>query len=302
MADHPDLAALLDLAVDTARAAGDALTAFARGHAAGDDLGFSTKSTVTDPVSEADRASERLIADRLAAVRPDDGLLGEEGQAERRGTTGLRWVVDPLDGTVNFLYGIPAWCVSIACEDGRGSLVGVVHDPSRDETFAAVRGGGAHVNGASLHVSDAPALDRTLVATGFAYARNTRRDWAVDVADLLTHVRDLRRGGAAALDLAWTAAGRFDAYLEFGLSSWDWAAGRLLVTEAGGHVSTPTRRLGGETRPGVLAGGRAAHDAVAAWLDARPNDHAADHQDAARTADATATRTADPTADHQDVP
>lgn len=269
MAEAPHLSALRDLALDTARAAGDALLAFATRHAAGDDLGFVTKSTLTDPVSEADKASERLIAERLAVARPDDGLLGEEGQAERRGTTGLRWVVDPLDGTVNFQYGIPTWCVSIACEDDAGSLVGVVHDPSRDETFVASRGGGAFCNGRRLQVSAVASLAQTLVSTGFAYAVETRRDWAVDVADLLGHVRDLRRGGSAALDLAWTAGGRTDVYLEFGLSPWDWAAGRLLVSEAGGLVTTPARRLGAETRNGVLAGGRTAHDALAAWLEGR---------------------------------
>jgi myo-inositol-1(or 4)-monophosphatase len=269
LAETVDLARLRDLAVDTARAAGDVLLRFAGQHADGDDLGFTTKSTVNDPVSEADRASERLIAQRLAAACPDDGLLGEEGQAERRGTSGRRWVVDPLDGTVNFQYGIPTWCVSIACEDDAGSIVGVVHDPSRDEIFVASRGGGATCNDRPLQVTDVDALDRTLVASGFAYAQPTRRDWAVDVADLLANVRDLRRGGAAALDLAWTAAGRFDAYLEFGLSAWDWAAGRLLVTEAGGEVSTPRRTLGGEDRPGVLAGGRGAHDALAGWLATR---------------------------------
>ncbi|MFA9428980.1 inositol monophosphatase family protein [Egicoccus sp. AB-alg2] len=268
---EPDLSLLRDLAVDTACEAGAALAGFASRHAAGDDLGFATKTTVSDPVSEADRAAERLIADRLAQARPDDGLLGEEGQAQRRGTTGLRWVVDPLDGTVNFLYGIPAWCVSIACEDDDGSLVGVVHDPTREETFVAVRGGGAVRDGAPLAVTDAATLDRTLVATGYAYAADTRRDWAEDVAELLGTVRDVRRVGAAALDLAWTAAGRFDAYLEFGLAPWDWAAGRLLVTEAGGVVSRPTRRLGGEPRVGVLAGGRAAHDGLAAWLGGRPD-------------------------------
>lgn len=269
MAERADLAALRDLAVDTAREAGDALLGFATRHAAGDDLGFSAKSTVNDPVSEADRTSERLIAQRLAAACPDDGLLGEEGQAERRGTSGRRWVVDPLDGTVNFQYGIPTWCVSIACEDDAGSLVGVVHDPSRDEMFVAVRGGGATCNGRPLRVTGVETLAQTLVTTGYAYARATRRDWAVDVADLLANVRDMRRGGAAALDLAWTAAGRFDAYLEFGLSAWDWAAGRLLVTEAGGVVSTPRRTLGGEDRSGVLAAGRDAHDALAGWLATR---------------------------------
>lgn len=269
MAEHPDLDRLRDLAVDTARVAGETLLGFAGRHAAGADLGFTTKSTVSDPVSEADLAAERLIAQRLAAACPDDGLLGEEGQAERRGTSGRRWVFDPLDGTVNFQYGIPTWCVSIACEDDAGSLVGVVHDPSRDETFVAVRGGGATCNGRPLQVTDVVGLDRTLVATGYAYAQATRRDWAVVVAELLGEVRDIRRGGAAALDLAWTAAGRVDAYLEFGLSPWDWAAGRLLVTEAGGTVSRPTRRLGGGDLDGVLAGGRAAHDALAAWLAAR---------------------------------
>ena len=267
---EPDLTALRALAVDTAREAGVVLMEFADRRAAGGDLGIATKSTVTDPVSEADRASERTIARRLLAVRPDDGLLGEEGQAERRGTTGLRWVVDPLDGTVNFLYGFPAWCVSIAVEDDAGSVVGVVHDPNRDETFVAVRGGGAFCGDTPLQVNTVAGLDRTMVATGYAYAVETRRDWAADVADLLGHVRDVRRAGAAALDLAWTAAGRVDAYLEFGLSPWDWAAGRLLVTEAGGVVSRPERRLGGEVRTGVLAGDRTAHDGLAAWLADRP--------------------------------
>ena len=269
MADRGETDHLLEVAVATARAAGEVLLGFADRHAAGDDLGFTTKSTVSDPVSEADRASERLIADRLADACPDDGLLGEEGQAERRGTSGRRWVVDPLDGTVNFQYGIPAWCVSIACEDDEGSIVGVVHDPSRGETFAAARGAGATCNGRTLRVTDVDGLDRTLVATGFAYAQATRRDWAAIVADLLGDVRDVRRCGAAALDLAWTADGRFDAYLEFGLSPWDWAAGRLLVTEAGGVVSAPRRTLGGDDRSGVLAAGRAAHDALAGWLAAR---------------------------------
>lgn len=265
---HTD--ALLDLAIDVALAAGDVLRSFASRRTGGEDLDISHKSTATDPVSEADRASERLIAQRLHAARPDDGLLGEEGQAERRGTSGLRWVVDPLDGTVNFLYGIPTWCVSVACEDAQGSVVGVVHDPNRGETFHAVRGGGAWCGSRPLSVTTADTLARTLVATGYAYAPATRVDWAADVADLLGHVRDLRRGGAAALDLAWTAAGRFDAYLEFGLQPWDWAAGGLLVTEAGGILSRPVRWLGGEERAGVLAAGDGAHDALAAWLAQRP--------------------------------
>jgi myo-inositol-1(or 4)-monophosphatase len=267
MTDHH---ALLEVALDVARAAGEALHGFASRRAGGEDLDVSSKTTATDPVSAADRAAEKLIASRLAEARPDDGLLGEEGQAPRRGTSGLRWVVDPLDGTVNFLYGLPSWCVSVACEDDAGSLVGVVHDPNRDETFHAVRGGGAWCDGQRLAVSGVDDLARTLLATGFAYDPATRRDWADDVADLLGHVRDLRRGGSAALDLAWTAAGRFDAYLEFGLAPWDWAAGSLLVTEAGGTLSRPTHRLGGEVRTGVLAAGAVAHDGLAAWLATRP--------------------------------
>jgi myo-inositol-1(or 4)-monophosphatase len=267
MDDHDEL---LEVAIDVARAAGEILLGFASRRAGGEDLGISSKTSATDPVSEADRASERLIASRLERARPDDGLLGEEGQAPRRGSSGRRWVVDPLDGTVNFLYGIPAWCVSIACEDDAGSLVGVVHDPNRDETFHAVRGGGTWSGATPLAVSSADDLARTLLATGFAYDPATRSEWASDVADLLGHVRDLRRGGSAALDLAWTAAGRVDAYLEFGLAPWDWAAGSLLITEAGGTLSRPVRRLGGEDRPGVLAGGVAAHDGLAVWLAARP--------------------------------
>jgi myo-inositol-1(or 4)-monophosphatase len=271
-----DVDELLEIAVDIARAAGDTLRSYASRWEGGEDLGVSSKTSATDPVSEADRASERLIAERLLRARPDDGLLGEEGQAPRRGSSGRRWVVDPLDGTVNFLYGIPTWCVSIACEDDHGSVVGVVHDPNRDETFLATRGGGAWCGATRLTVTGADDLARTLVATGYAYDPATRTQWAADVADLLGHVRDLRRGGSAALDLAWTAAGRFDAYLEFGLAPWDWAAGSLLVTEAGGTLSRPNRRLGGEDRPGVLAGGLAAHDALAGWLAGR-----APHEDPA---------------------
>jgi myo-inositol-1(or 4)-monophosphatase len=264
-----DTSELLDLAVSIAQEAGRTLASFASRRAGGEDIDVSNKSTATDPVSEADRAAERLIATRLETARPDDGLLAEEDQAPRRGTSGLRWVVDPLDGTVNFLYGNPNWCVSIACEDDEGALVGAVHDPTRGETFRAVRGGGAWLGERRLRVTEVDDLARTLVATGFAYDVAVRGDWAFDVADLLTHARDVRRGGSAALDLAWTAAGRMDAYLEFGLSPWDWAAGSLLVTEAGGTLTRPVHRLGGQDRSGVLAAGRTAHEALAGWLETR---------------------------------
>lgn len=255
-----NLASLLDLAVDVAVEAGRVLLDHR-----GRTLHTQTKTSATDPVTAADHASERLITSRLLAARPDDGMLGEEAADDRRGTTGIRWVVDPLDATVNFTYGLPHWCVSIAAEDEHGSLVGVVHDPVRGETFRASRGGGAWLDRHPLAVTTVDGLDRTLVATGFAYDPAVRVDQGRLVADLLTHARDIRRGGSAALDLAYLAAGRVDAYYEFGLAPWDWAAGRLLVTEAGGVVSEHRGVLGGQERTGIMAGGRAAHDLLVAW-------------------------------------
>jgi myo-inositol-1(or 4)-monophosphatase len=190
---------------------------------------------VTDPVSDADRAAEDAIGELLAAERPDDGLLAEEG-SRADASSGRRWVVDPLDGTVNFLYGIPAWCVSVALQDEDGAAVGVVHDPLREETFRATRGGGSSLNGAPLHVRERDDLSRALVATGFGYDRERREMQAEVLRRVLPRVRDIRRAGAAALDFSWLAAGRLDGYWERGLSAWDWAAGRLLVEEAGGAV------------------------------------------------------------------
>ena len=259
-----DPGALVELAVEVALDAGQVLLAHRDAV-----LEVATKTSATDPVTQADRASEELIARRLLDVRPDDGLMGEEDADNRPGTSGIRWVVDPLDATVNYTYRLPHWCVSIAAEDAAGPMVGVVHDPVRNEVFAAARGRGATLDGAPMHVTDTDRLARTLLATGFAYDPAVRADQGRDAADLLTRVRDLRRGGSAALDLAYVAAGRVDAYLEFGLQPWDWAAGRLLVTEAGGVVTTHRRTLGGAPREGIVAGGPAAAAALADWLDDR---------------------------------
>lgn len=259
MAEDP--AFLLALAIEVAIDAGQVLLAH-RDRAM--DVEF--KTSATDPVTVADRASEALIARRLLDARPDDGVLGEEDADNRAGTSGIRWVVDPLDATVNFTYHLPHWCVSIAAEDHDGPIAGVVHDPVRGEVFAAARGAGATLGDVALHVSEAADLARSLVATGFSYDPAVRADQGRDAADLLTRVRDLRRGGSAALDLAYVAAGRVDAYVEFGLAPWDWAAGRLLVTEAGGAVTTVHRRLGGEVRAGIVAGGPVAHDGLVQWL------------------------------------
>jgi myo-inositol-1(or 4)-monophosphatase len=261
----------LELAVDVAHRAGALLVRYAEELHEGVDLGVATKSSTSDPVSEADRAAERLIAGRLLDARPDDGLLGEEGEASRSGTSGFRWVVDPLDGTVNFLYGRPTWCVSVACEDADGTVVGVVHAPLLGETWTATRGGGArrHETGQPLAVTEVDALSACLVATGFSYDALVRADQGRAVADLVPRARDVRRDGSAALDLAWVAAGRADGYVEAGLNPWDWAAGRLLVTEAGGRVSTSTWTLGGRPLPAVVAGGPAAHHHLTTWLEER---------------------------------
>ena len=186
-------------------------------------------------MSDADRDAEALIRDLLAAERPDDGQLAEEGTSAE-GSSGRRWVFDPLDGTISYLYGYPHWCVSVALEDDAGVLVGAVYDPNRDELFRAVRGEGATLNRRPARVREDAPLERALVATGFGYDAARRARQAEILAELLPRVRDIRRAGSAALDLAWLAAGRLDAYFERGLNPWDWAAGSLLVQEAGGAV------------------------------------------------------------------
>jgi myo-inositol-1(or 4)-monophosphatase len=221
---------LLALATAVAHEAGAGLR-----DAFGRTLTISAKSTPTDLVSEADVATERLIRARIEHARPDDAIMGEEGD-DVAGSSGLRWVVDPLDGTVNFLFGIPQWCVSIACEDGDGALVGVVYDPMRDETWAATRDGLATLDGAPVQPPAREGLATALVATGFGYDAAVRESQARVMARLLPRVRDVRRLGAAALDLAWAAAGRYDAYYERGVKHWDVAAGALICARAGLEV------------------------------------------------------------------
>jgi len=191
-----------------------------------------SKSTPTDLVSAADKAAEELIVSRISAARPGDGFLGEEG-ADEAGSSGLRWIVDPLDGTANFLFGIPQWAVSIAVEDADGVIAGVVYDPPRGELWAAECDGPATLDGRPVRGSRREELATTLVATGFGYDAEVRRVQAATVAALLPEVRDIRRFGAAALDLAWCAAGRFDAYYERGVHRWDIAAGALICERAG---------------------------------------------------------------------
>jgi len=233
----------LELAERAARAAGEVLMTY-YGRA---PEGLASKTSATDPVSDADREAERVIREVLSAERPDDGLVGEEGSSIE-GQHGRRWVVDPLDGTVNFLYGLRAWGVSIALEDASGLAVAVVFNPVSGECFAAERGEGATLNGRPIHVTDCRSLDRAMVSTGFSYEAERRAEQAAVLVELLPRIRDLRRAGAAALDLAYVAAGRVDAFYERGLKRWDEAAGLLLVHEAGGV----TADLDGEPH-GVVA-------------------------------------------------
>ena len=219
---------LRELAERVAREAGAQLLAAFGGPA----LGVEAKSTPTDLVSAADKAAETLIVGRISAARPGDGFLGEEG-ADEAGSSGLRWIVDPLDGTANFLFGLPQWAVSIAVEDGDGVIAGVVYDPPRGELWAAERDGPALLDGRPVEGSRRDELATALIATGFGYDADVRRAQAATVAALLPEVRDIRRFGAAALDLAWCAAGRFDAYWERGVHRWDVAAGGLICERAG---------------------------------------------------------------------
>ena len=224
---------LLALAVDAAGAAGKLLAE--RLHGARTEIG--TKSSATDMVSEVDRASERLVIDRIHAARPDDAVLGEEG-GHAAGTSGVRWVIDPLDGTTNYLYGYPLFGVSIAAEVDGSTAVGVVHDPSRGETFTAIRGRGSFLDGVRLEVGGPPTLATALVGTGFSYASERRAWQAAVLSHVLPATRDIRRSGAAAVDLCWVACRRLDVFYEFGLQPWDVAAGGLVAAEAGAVVGT----------------------------------------------------------------
>jgi myo-inositol-1(or 4)-monophosphatase len=241
--------ALLDLAERAARLGGGELRRRMRTFTQA-----GCKSSATDPVTDADLASESAISTLITSERPEDGLLGEEG-ADRGSRSGLRWVVDPLDGTVNYSYGIPQSAVSIACQqahgDGWRTVVGAVYDVARDEMYTAVHGRGAAVSGRPVSVNDPVELPTALVATGFSYRAAARARQAAVLPLLLPEVRDIRSGGSAALELCWVAAGRYDAYYEDELALWDWAAGALIVSEAGGTVSLLDE--------GVLAAGPSLH-------------------------------------------
>lgn len=253
------MSALLDLARSVAL---DAADLAARRRREGVEVA-ATKSTVVDVVTEADREVERLVLGRLQDARPDDGVLGEEGSAVS-GSSGLTWVVDPIDGTVNYLYGIPHYGVSIALVEGEPdpltwtARVGVVVNPATGEVFTAEAGAGAYCGERRLRVAEPVPLELALVATGFAYNADTRGFQGEVVTRLLPQVRDIRRQGTASLDLCFVADGRYDAYFERTLSPWDHAAGALVAREAGAAVvgmrgAAPSRELLLAGHPDLIA-------------------------------------------------
>lgn len=249
------------------------------GHPAGEDAAGSgaveTKSTLTDPVTVVDTETETLIRARLAELRPGDAFLGEEGGRDG-GPEGVRWVVDPIDGTVNFLYGIPAYAISVAAQIDGVSVAGVVVDVAAGAVYCAGRGRGATLTEADgtvhrLRCTAVTEVSMSLLATGFGYAQARRRRQGELIAELLPHVRDIRRIGSAALDLCMVAAGRVDAHYEHGLSPWDWAAGSLIAEEAGAVVRLPSPESSGTDGDVTVAaapGVATALDAVLAGIGA----------------------------------
>ena len=236
----PDPASLRTLAEGLARTAGTTALAGRRELPIGQPPAHDTKSSLTDPVTEFDRAAEAYIVDELRRLKPDDAIVGEEGAADS-GTSGIEWHIDPIDGTANFLYDLPAWCTSVAAvRTGRpltDAIAGAVYLPVTDEMFSAHAGGGATLNNLPISASKADAISMSLIGTGFSYLDDRRVVQADRIRSLLPQVRDIRRYGSAAIDLAFVACGRLDAYFEEHLNSWDMAAGLLIANEAGAEVS-----------------------------------------------------------------
>ena len=222
-------------------------------------MGADTKSSLTDVVTEFDRAAEAHIVDALRSLRPDDAIIGEEG-TDDDGTNGVSWFIDPIDGTTNFVYDIPAWSCSIGVAVDGAMVAGAVYVPALDELFTASLGGGATLNGTPISISGADDLSLSLVGTGFSYRPGTRREQARRILDLIGEVRAIRRLGSAAVDPCMVACGRLDAYYELHLNSWDAAAGELIAREAGALTSD---FAGGPARPEeMLAATPAIHGAL----------------------------------------
>lgn len=258
MSESFDKADVLALAIRVAESAGALLMQRP------EVLDVHQKTSAVDFATQMDHASEKLIVESLLAARPGDGIIGEEGSA-RLSKSGLTWVIDPLDGTVNYFYGLPGWNVSIAAKDEEGVLVGAVFAPSVRTLWSASRGGGSFQNGISISCNNPVKLNRALISTGFSYDLGLRHDQAARIARLIPQIRDLRRIGAAAVDLCHVAAGMVDGYFEATLNEWDLAAGGLVAREAGAIV---TGRHGGPANHEmVIAAGPALHAELVAAVD-----------------------------------
>ena len=240
MTDHHDLLEL------TLRTVAEVVPTLLEAQRTG-PLTVDTKSSNTDMVTAMDRWCEARLIERISALRPDDGFVGEESEP-RDGSSGVRWIIDPIDGTTNYLYDVPGFSVSVACEVDDEMVMGVVVDPVRSEVFSAVRGDGAHRNGTPIRCSTKDELATALIGTGFSYQAERRAAQAAVLTTVLPEVRDIRRMGGAALDLCAVACGRLDGYYEKGLAWWDVAAGGLIATEAGARLTDLTGPVGqGET-------------------------------------------------------
>jgi myo-inositol-1(or 4)-monophosphatase len=245
---------LLELALDIAKSTSEILV-----NQRPKNMEFESKSTPVDLVTEMDKAAERHIVQRVKEVRPNDSFLGEEGTAlPPENPSNVKWIIDPIDGTVNYFYNHPYWAISIGVEIDGEIQVGVVAAPLLHETFYAIKGGGSYVihDGVKnkLQANTEATIDKALIATGFGYDPERRKKQGALLAELVAIVRDVRRAGAASLDFCYVAAGRIDAYYEFGLYPWDYAAGALILTEAGGKVGGLSgNKLGGDWSLGANA-------------------------------------------------
>jgi len=224
---------LVALAEKVARAAGELLMDRP------DSFTLTEKSSAVDFATQMDEKAEQLIVKSLLTERPNDGIIAEEGAA-RDSKSGITWVIDPLDGTVNYLYGLPGWNISIAAKDKEGVIAAVVNSPSIDGLWKATKGGGAFYNGKRIKCNDPVNLNLALIATGFSYDLDLRKEQGARIEKLISQVRDLRRNGAAAVDLCYVAMGAVDGYFESSLKEWDFAAGGLIATEAGALISGRT--------------------------------------------------------------
>lgn len=241
---------LLKLAQTVAQAAGTHLSKRP------ESFSFTEKSSVMDFATQMDQQAEELIVNQILTNRPDDGIIAEEG-SERKSKSGITWVIDPLDGTVNYLYGLPGWNVSVAAKDEQGVLVGVVYAPTINGFWSAIRGGDATYNGKKIVCNNPVPLEKALISTGFAYDLNLRAKQGEVIANLLPMIRDLRRNGACAVDLCHVAMGAIDGYFEASLNEWDHAAGGLIATQAGAVISG--RDGGAANKDLVVCAGPALH-------------------------------------------